>query len=111
MVDGHASLRQAIVTMSSHRLGITGVTDGGRLSGCLSDGDLRRILQSGHVDLEAPVATVMHATPRVIGADRLASEAVRVMEENKITVLFVVDAAGDVVGAVHMHDLLHAGVA
>ncbi len=111
MVGRHASLREAIVTISSRRLGITGIADEGRLIGCLTDGDLRRILQSGHVDLDAPVATVMHAAPRVIGTDRLASEAVRMMEEYKITVLFVVDGGGDVVGAVHMHDLLHAGVA
>jgi len=112
MVDRQASLREAIMTMSSHRLGITGVARDGRLTGCLTDGDLRRILESsGQVDLDAPVSAVMHAEPRVIGEDRLASEAVRMMEEHKITVLFVVDQAGRVAGAVHMHDLLHAGVA
>jgi arabinose-5-phosphate isomerase len=111
MVDQQASLREAIMTMSSRRLGITGVVEDDRLAGCLSDGDLRRILQSGHVDLDVPVVAVMHAEPRVITEDRLASEAVRMMEEHKITVLFVVDKADRVVGAVHMHDLLHAGVA
>lgn len=112
MVDRHASLREAIMTMSSHRLGITGVARDGQLTGCLTDGDLRRILESsGQVDLDAPVSAVMHTEPRVIGEDRLASEAVRMMEEHKITVLFVVDKAGKVAGAVHMHDLLHAGVA
>jgi arabinose-5-phosphate isomerase len=111
MVDRHASLREAIMTMSSHRLGIAGVAEDGHLAGCLTDGDLRRILESGQVDLDVPVSGVMHAKPRVIGEDRLASEAVRMMEEYKITVLFVVDGADKVVGAVHMHDLLHAGVA
>jgi arabinose-5-phosphate isomerase len=111
MVGRHASLREAIMTMSSHRLGITGVQEDGYLAGCLTDGDLRRILESGHVDLDVPVSGVMHAQPHVIVGDRLASEAVRMMEEYKITVLFVVDKADKVIGAVHMHDLLHAGVA
>jgi arabinose-5-phosphate isomerase len=111
MVGRQASLREAIMTMSSHRLGITGVQEDGHLAGCLTDGDLRRILESGHVDLDVPVAEVMHTKPRVIAGDRLASEAVRMMEEYKITVLFVVDKADKVIGAVHMHDLLHAGVA
>lgn len=111
LVGPSASLRETIVTMSSRRLGIAGIAEGERLIGCLSDGDLRRILESGDVDLDRPVGELMHAGPQVIAADHLASEAVRLMEENKITVLFVVDEAGRPVGAVHMHDLLRAGVA
>ncbi|HXH71458.1 MAG TPA: KpsF/GutQ family sugar-phosphate isomerase [Mariprofundaceae bacterium] len=110
MVDSTASLREAIVEMSSHRLGITGVRDAGRLSGCLTDGDLRRIMQSGHMDLTTPVAELMHKQPRTITAERLASEALRQMEEHKITVLFVQDANGETIGAIHLHDLLHAGI-
>ncbi|MFQ5581337.1 MAG: SIS domain-containing protein [Mariprofundaceae bacterium] len=111
MVAPDTSLKEAIVTMSSHRLGITGVSEHGRLTGCLTDGDLRRILESGSVNLELPVGETMHSNPQTIKADQLASEAVRIMEEHKITVLFVLDEAGRAVGAVHMHDLLHAGVA
>jgi len=111
LVAPSTSLRETIVCMSSHRLGIAGVVENDRLVGCLSDGDLRRILEAGDVDLMRPVRELMHAGPRVIAADHLASEAVRLMEENKITVLFVVDDAGRPIGAVHMHDLLGAGVA
>jgi len=110
MVDAQTSLRDAIVEMSSHRLGITGVREQGRLAGCLTDGDLRRIMQSGHMDLEVPVRDLMHKHPQTISPDRLASEALRHMDEHKITVLFVEDEQGNTAGVVHMHDLLHAGI-
>ncbi len=111
LVNISASLREAIVSMSSHRLGITGIQEDGRLMGCLSDGDLRRLLESGTIDLDVKANTLMHHNPVTIEADHLASEAVRMMEEYKVTVLFVVDHGDVPVGIVHMHDLLKAGVA
>jgi arabinose-5-phosphate isomerase len=111
MVAANASLKEAIVTMSSKRFGITGVADAGKLAGCLTDGDLRRILESGHADLDRSVCEFMHERPRTILPDHLASEAVRLMEEYKITALFVVDAKGSPAGIIHMHDLLKAGLA
>ncbi len=111
MVASEAPLKEAIMTMSSHRLGVTGVQHDGKLVGCLTDGDLRRILESGHLDLGCPVAEVMHRKPKTIGATHLASEAVHLMEEKKITTLFVLDADGGVSGVVHLHDLLQAGEA
>lgn len=111
LVDKSASLREAIVSMSSHRLGVTGVQQEGRLAGCLTDGDLRRLMESGPVDLDAAVGTLMHGNPLTIGGDQLASEAVLMMEERKVTVLFIVDEHGSAAGVIHMHDLLKAGVA
>lgn len=111
MVSVDTPLRDAIVTMSSHRLGVTGVQQDDRLVGCLTDGDLRRILESGNFKLEQPVSEVMHRHPRTIGAEHLASEAVHLMEEKKITTLFVLDEDGGVSGVVHLHDLLQAGEA
>ena len=111
LVTVSASLRDAIVSMSRHRLGITGICEDGKRVGCLSDGDLRRVMESGHVDLEVSVSALMHPSPRTIEADHLASEAVRVMEEHKVTVLFITDGASVPTGVVHMHDLLKAGVA
>ena len=110
MVDADATLRSAIMEMSSHRLGITGVRVENRLAGCITDGDLRRILESGHMDLDAPVACLMHTAPSTIAADRLASEALHLMEDKKITVLFVCDEAGQATGIVHMHDILQGGL-
>jgi len=109
MVNVDAPLKEAIVTMSSHRLGVTGVQQAGQLIGCLTDGDLRRILESGNFDLSHPVEEVMHRRPSTIAEGHLASEAVHLMEEKKITTLFVLDAEGAVSGVVHLHDLLQAG--
>ena len=103
-------LQEAIMTMSQHRMGITGVVENGCLQGCITDGDLRRILQAGEVNLHAPVATLMHKMPKTIAATQLASEAVLIMEENKITVLFVVDEQNQPIGIIHFHDLLKAGI-
>ena len=112
MVPPDASLSDAIYTMSSFRLGITGVGTQHKLEGCLTDGDLRRILQDSlQIDMQTPVSEVMHTKPHTIAASHLASEAVRLMEEKKITALFVVDAQHQLVGIVHLHDLLQAGIA
>ena len=116
MVATGASLSDAIYTMSSFRFGITGVGEQGKLEGCLTDGDLRRILQEGgqaglQVDMQMPVSEVMHTKPYTIAANHLASEAVRFMEEKKVTVLFVTDEQQKLVGIVHLHDLLQAGIA
>jgi len=110
LVSANATLRDAIMTMSSHRLGITGVTENGKLIGCLTDGDLRRILESGDLDIEAPAHKLMHPDPTTITADRLASEALHCMESRKIMVLFVCDDAQHAIGVIHMHDILQGEV-
>ena len=110
MVPSTATLREAIMEMSNHRLGITGVSENDRMVGCLSDGDLRRILQSGNTDLELPVSGLMHPEPARINASKLASEALRVMEEHKITAIFTYDDEGVTNGIVHMHDILQRGI-
>ena len=111
MVDIDAPLKAAIMTMSSHRLGITGVQENGSMVGCISDGDLRRILETGEVDMNAQVNRFMHTNPLQINADKLASDALRLMEEQKIMVLFVQNEKLETIGIVHMHDLLQAGIA
>ncbi|MDQ6973683.1 MAG: KpsF/GutQ family sugar-phosphate isomerase, partial [Mariprofundaceae bacterium] len=112
MVSSSALLKEAIMVMSQHRLGVTGVQDSmGTLIGCISDGDLRRILESGNVDLHVEVSSLAHPHPRTIKVNHLASEAVQRMETYKVTTLFVADAQNQVVGIVHLHDLLQAGIA
>ena len=111
MVSPQAHLSDAIYTMSSYRLGITGVGEAKKLEGCLTDGDLRRILQQeGQLDMTIPIASVMHVSPHTITDTHLASEAVRMMEEKKVTVLFVTNDNGELVGVIHLHDLLEAGI-
>jgi len=111
MVDISANLKEAIVEMSQHRLGVTGIKEHGKLIACITDGDLRRILQAGDVNLEASVKTLAHPQPRSIEPNHLASEAVHMMEKYKLTTLFVVTDNDELQGIVHLHDLLQAGVA
>ena len=111
LVTEESMLREALIEMTSKGLGMTGVTDKqGRLSGILTDGDLRRILNRG-VDVHtAKVSDVMTQNPKTTHADRLAAETVELMRSLKINGFFVVDNDKRVVGALNMHDLLRAGV-
>jgi len=102
-------LRDAITTMSSHRMGITGVKNNEGLCGCITDGDLRRILESGDVNLAQPAKAFMHTLPHTIAPNVLASEAIRLMEDLKVTSLFVCEQT-QVVGIVHLHDALQSGL-
>lgn len=106
------SLKDALLEISRKGLGMTAVVEAdGTLAGIFTDGDLRRLLDRGDLSLNSTrIADVMHPAPRRIGADRLAAEAVKLMEAHKINGLLVVDAAGKLAGALNMHDLLRAGV-
>lgn len=111
LVAGNTPMGQALLTMSGRGFGVVGVTDAdGGLAGIITDGDLRRHLD-GLMGLTA--AQVMTANPRTIGPDALAEAAVRVMNDRKITCLFVVDPDGsrNATGLLHIHDCLRAGVA
>ncbi|WP_184040391.1 KpsF/GutQ family sugar-phosphate isomerase [Chitinivorax tropicus] len=104
-------LRDALLVMSEKGLGLTAVVDDQqRVKGVFTDGDLRRVLNRD-VDLKTtPVSQVMSANPRRIHADKLAAEAVQMMQTYKITGLLVVNESDHLVGAFNMQDLLRAGV-
>jgi arabinose-5-phosphate isomerase len=105
-VEGGASMRAAIYEMSSKGLGITAVVDGdGRLVGCISDGDLRRLLEKDADLLARAAGECMHTSPQTIDADELASAALQRMEANRITSLFIRAADGRLEGVIHLHDL------
>src|SRR3546814_2120815 len=91
---------------------MTAIVDGdGRLLGLYTDGDLRRTLADPAIDVHrARIADVMTRSPVAIEADALASEAARLMEDRKITMLPVVDDERRVIGALNIHDLLRARV-
>lgn len=97
--------------MSDKGLGATTVVDSrGKLLGIFTDGDLRRLLESG-ADLRSHTAeTLMHTQPQSISADVLAAHAAQLMEQHRITTLPVVDANGHVIGALNTHDLMLAKV-
>ena len=107
-----ASITQALVEMTRKHLGMTAVVDDNdALLGVFTDGDLRRALDDDNVDLRgATVASLMSHSPKTIGADKLAVEAAKLMEQFQINALLVTDAEGHVVGALNIHDLLRARV-
>lgn len=111
LVPSDTPMGEALLTMSKSGFGVVGVTGAtGGLAGIITDGDLRR-----HLDglLSLTAGQVMTANPRTIGPEQLAEKAVRVMNEKKITCLFVVDpeTSDHAVGLLHIHDCLRAGVA
>lgn len=117
LVDEETLMKEAVLVITSKRLGVTGVTDKrGDLIGVITDGDLRRGLQAhGDGVLSKRAKEIMTLKPKSIEKDALASQALVKMEENvprPITSLFVVDKPGHRVpiGILHIHDLLKAGI-
>jgi arabinose-5-phosphate isomerase len=102
-----APMKDVVYEMSKKRLGITGVVDGeGRLAGVVSDGDLRRLLErEGEGAWATDAAGAMNRIPKTIASGAFATEALRLMEERKITSLFIVGEDGRPKGIVHLHDL------
>jgi len=105
------SLKKVLLEMSAKGLGITTVVDqDNNLKGVFTDGDLRRVLDA-NIDLNrATAADVMHADPFRIQDNKLAADALGIMEERKITALVVVDENNHPTGVIHLHDILRAGV-
>ena len=106
-----AMLSVALMEMSRKGVGMTAIVDDEDVVlGIFTDGDLRRTLEK-RLDFGAtPVRSVMSANPRCIGEDSLAVEAVQLMEQYNINQMLVVNARHQLVGALNMHDLLHAKV-
>jgi len=102
------TVQEALFMMTKSRMGCVGIVDGGgKLAGIITDGDLRR--NFGVDILGKPAKVLMTPSPIAIRPNALAAEAVGLMNEKAITVLFAVDD-GKPVGILHIHDLLHAGV-
>lgn len=106
-----APLAQALLEVSRKGMGMTAVVDANQhIVGIFTDGDLRRALDRNADMHDTPVDEVMSPGPKTIDADQLAAEAVAMMQQHSITALLVADAEQRLVGALHMHDLLRAGV-
>ncbi|HEY5291131.1 MAG TPA: KpsF/GutQ family sugar-phosphate isomerase [Burkholderiales bacterium] len=110
-VADSAGFSEAMLEMSKKRMGMTAVLDAaGRVIGIFTDGDLRRTLAQLDDIKAARIADIMTRNPSTIGADKLAVEAVQIMEERKVNQLLVVSGEGKLVGALNMHDLFRAKV-
>ncbi len=104
-------MREVILEMTSKGFGATAVVNGeGRLTGIITDGDLRRFVRKGG-DFDTSVARdVMTSNPKTAKPEEMALEALRRMEEHKITVLIVVDENHRPEGIIHLHDILRAEI-
>lgn len=106
-----ASLVQALEEMTRKGMGMTAIVDDQqRPVGVFTDGDLRRMFERVQDFTKVAIRDVMHANPRSIAPERLAVDAVAVMEQYRINQMLVVDADGKLVGALHIHDLTQAKV-
>ncbi|PTX40379.1 KpsF/GutQ family sugar-phosphate isomerase [Allosediminivita pacifica] len=108
LVEPATPMSEGLVLMSAKGFGLAGLVEDGRLAGIVTDGDLRRNM---HRLLDSTAGEVATRNPKTVSPDTLASEALKIMNEAKISALFVVDADHRVQGLLHIHDLLRAGVA
>ena len=98
---------KVLLEMTGKRFGAAGIVDdAGRLVGIITDGDLRRAMEKHPNLMELTAAQVMTKEPKTVSPDTLAGVALGLLNEKKITVLFVVDAHNRPVGILHMHDLV-----
>ena len=111
LIAENAPMSEALLAISRSGFGVVGVTDAmGALTGIVTDGDLRRHME-GLLSMNA--GAVMTSAPRTVGPEALAEKALALMNDRKITCLFVLDPATGpkALGILHIHDLLRAGVA
>ena len=113
LVVRETPLKDALFVISSKRLGVTGVvSDNGTLVGVITDGDVRRSMARGTDLFTTKAGEIMARNPKRLKSSELAASALRKMEEFSITSLFVFDEQDPekLVGIVHIHDLLKAGI-
>ncbi len=114
VVVGKTTVQEALFVITDKGLGAVSVIDAnGVMQGVLTDGDIRRGLSKGVDFLQRPVTELMTKQPKTITKDKLAAQALHIMESNHpkpITVLPVIDADNKVIGLLHMTDLVRQGV-
>ena len=110
-VTADVTLRDALFEMTDKGLGMTAIVDAANsILGIYTDGDLRRTLDAGADVRTTLIRDVMHTNCKTTHADVLAAEALRILEENKITSLLVSDDDGTLIGALNIHDLFREGL-
>ncbi len=109
IVKPQDSLKSVIVEISSKRLGATAVVENDNLVGVITDGDLRRMLETTDSIDTIKASDIMNKTPKQIESDELAINAMRLLEKYSITQL-VVTENGKYQGFIHLHDLLKEGI-
>ena len=111
VVQEEATISDLILEMTSKRYGVSGVVDAeGRLTGIFTDGDLRRLVQTGESFLDKKASEVMTSHPKTVTADMMAKACLELLETWRITQLMVCDKERCPVGIVHIHDLVTLGL-
>ncbi len=109
ILEENSDMQRVLLEMTSKRLGCVGfINSNGELTGMLTDGDLRRCL-SPQI-LQEKAINLMTKNPKTISKDVMASEAMKIMHDKKITNIFVLENQKPI-GVIHIHDLLNNGVA
>jgi len=108
ILDENSDMQRVLLEMTSKRLGCVGfINNSGELTGILTDGDLRRCLSAQILNEKA--INIMTKNPKTVSKEMMASEVVKIMNEKKITNLFVIENKKPI-GVIHIHDLLKNGV-
>ncbi len=111
VVSEDAMLSDLILEMTSKRYGVSGVVDAeGKLTGIFTDGDLRRLVQTGESFLDKKAVEVMTPNPKTVTTDMKAKACLELLETHRITQLMVCDEKRCPVGIVHIHDLVTLGL-
>ena len=108
ILDENSNMQAVLLEMTSKCLGCVGfINQSGDLTGILTDGDLRRCLSSSI--LEEKAINLMTKNPKTVTKDMISAEALKIMQDKKITNLFVLEGSKPI-GVIHIHDLLNNGV-
>ena len=111
-VPEKADIYAVLTEMSRKRLGTTLVVNGkGQMTGVITDGDLRRLMESKRDITTIKASDLMSEDPKTVQKDDMATKALQIMEEYSITCIAVSDDGKQIDGMIHLHDLLRSGIA
>ena len=109
MVTPDASIKKVIMEISEKRLGVTAVIENNQVIGIVTDGDIRRMLNNRDTFTDLTAQDIMTKNPKNINSSILVSEALKILENNSITQLVVIDE-NEYKGILHLHDILKEGI-
>lgn len=110
VVDDNASLKEAIVAMSKRGLSIVTAVKDSKIIGILTDGDLRRLLENNADIYSLEFSQVMTTKPTIIGENRMAIDALKMLKERRFSSIPVINDEGNYVGVITLHGLVGAGI-
>ena len=108
-VSAHSSIKEVIIEISNKRLGATAVIENNQLLGIITDGDIRRMLENQSDWNNFKAIDIMNSNPKIVREVELASDALKVMQQNNISQIVVVNDDA-YIGIVHIHDILKEGL-